>query len=105
MLCGPGERLDDIRRSAGGGYGDQHVPRLRLRLELVGEDVLVSEVVRNGGDEFNVGAQADHSWSEIGTRSNAFDVIALEMIGDCSRPAVTAGEYGSTGSIRFGEQG
>ena len=72
--------------------GDQHVARLGQGGELVDEDVVVGQVVGDGGDQFHVGAERMDVGPHLGVGLDALQVVADQVIGDRRRTAVAAGE-------------
>ena len=80
--------------------GDQHVPGAGLRLQLVLEHRVVPEIVGDGAEQLDVGAQALHARQEAGTDPHALDVVALEVVGDRGRAAVAAREHGVAVVVR-----
>ena len=75
------------------GDDDEHVTAPRERLQLVLEDRVVADVVRDGTEDLDVGAQADDARGETGAGAHSLDVVALEVVGDGCRAAVPAREH------------
>ena len=74
-------------------------PGAGLGLQLVDEDVLVAGVVRYRGEQLHVRAEAQHLRAEVGGRPDALNVVALHVVRDRRRAAVTAGEHPGTAQV------
>src|SRR5262249_14682526 len=101
VIAGPGQRPDDVGRAARGRDGGQHVARVGLRLELIGEGVLVADVVGDRRQQLHVRAEADHLRREVGAGPDRLEVIALEVVRDRGRAAVAAGEHRRPAGVRL----
>ena len=74
-------------------------PGARLRLKLVGEDLLVRQVIGDRGEQLDVGAEAHDARGQVGRRPDALHVVALQVVRDRSRAAVAAREHPCTARV------
>ncbi len=89
-LFGPQGGAHDVFGVPRGADGDQCVAGLGQGAKLIGEDLVVRDIVGDSRDYLDRGAQRDYPWGEIRVGLHQFAVIADEMIGDRRRSPIAA---------------
>src|SRR6202034_2526493 len=84
-------RIQDVRRTPRARNGDQEIARASMKIELLGEDILVAEIVAEAGERGRVVEGQRPQTAVLGE-------VDREMAGDAGTPAV-ADKYDGAAAV------